>query len=46
MKNTHHAKMYELVIGKDMSWMETPFAIFKPTQNKIVNEVVVLGIND
>jgi len=24
MTNTHHTTMYELVIGKDLSWMDTP----------------------
>jgi len=23
MKNTHHAKMTELLIGKDLSWLKT-----------------------
>lgn len=30
MKNTHHAKMEELVIGKDLSWMDRYEAVREP----------------
>ena len=30
MKNTHHAKMEELVIGKDLSWMDRYEAVHEP----------------
>ena len=30
MKNTHHAKMEELVIGKDLSWMDRYAAVYEP----------------
>lgn len=37
MTNTHHATVYELVIGKDMSWMDTPSAISE-SQTRIIGE--------
>ena len=30
MTNTHHAAMEELVIGKDLSWMDTYPAVHEP----------------
>lgn len=30
MKNTHHAEMTELVIGKDLSWMEDTMRVCEP----------------
>lgn len=31
MTNTHHATMQELVIGKDLSWMDRYTAVHEPT---------------
>jgi DNA adenine methylase len=30
MKNTHHAKMEELVIGRDLSWMDQMQFAYEP----------------
>lgn len=31
MKNTHHAKMEELVIGRDLSWMDSHTSVHEPS---------------
>ncbi len=30
MKNTHHTEMQELVIGRDLSWMDQLQALIRP----------------
>ena len=30
MTNTHHATMEELVVGKDLSWMDSFLAVHEP----------------
>jgi len=38
MTNTHHATMFELVIGKDLSWMDMPSAVPESQQVSIISE--------
>ena len=38
MTNTHHATMLELVIGKNLSWMDTFPAVFEPRVEYIVKK--------
>jgi len=38
MTNTHHATMQELVIGKDLSWMDMPSAVHESQPVKIITE--------
>lgn len=36
MNNTHHATMEELVIGKDLTWMDGFAAVYEPTTRYVV----------
>ena len=38
MKNTHHATMEELVIGKNLSWMDRYPTVHKPLAEYKVND--------
>jgi DNA adenine methylase len=38
MTNTHHATMEELVIGKDLSWMDSLLAVYEPKVEYIVEK--------
>lgn len=35
MTNTHHAQMHELVIGKDLSWMDHFLSVYEPKKEYI-----------
>ena len=37
MANTHHAIMEELVIGKDLSWMDSLLAVHEPEAKYITH---------
>jgi len=38
MTNTHHATMQELIIGKDLSWIDMPSAVIESQQASIISE--------
>lgn len=38
MTNTHHATMQELVIGKDLSWMDMPLVVHEFQRSRIIDK--------
>jgi DNA adenine methylase len=38
MTNTHHATMEELIVGKDLSWMDTFPAVYEPDAEYVVQK--------
>jgi DNA adenine methylase len=43
MTNTHHATMHELVIGKDLSWMDIPTIVHESQQTNTMRETASPG---
>ncbi len=46
MKNTHHATIEELVIGKDLTWMDSYPAVHEPLAEYKTENVSTLELRD